>query len=102
MLKAVWVPMRQRVRCAGVSLAARGWCGRTAEERGARGARPVLLGRPPESDLSGKQGRVWLTEQQLPEEEAETVASCLRHIDFLGGEIRVADAQAYERCVIAV
>jgi transposase len=50
-----------------------------------------LIGRPPVSDLFGKQGRVWLAEQELPEEEAQTVTSCLRHIDFLDGEIAQLD-----------
>lgn len=50
-----------------------------------------LLGRPPVSDLFGKQGRVWLSERELPEEEAQTVDSCLRHIDFLDGEIAELD-----------
>ncbi|MGD0454092.1 MAG: hypothetical protein ABSB69_10890 [Solirubrobacteraceae bacterium] len=39
------------------------------------------------SDLFGRKGRVWLAEQQLPEEEAETVQGCLRQIDFVNGEI---------------
>jgi transposase len=50
-----------------------------------------LLGRPPVSDLFGKRGRAWLTELQLPEEEAQTVESCLRHIDFLNGEVAELD-----------
>ena len=36
---------------------------------------------------------MWLTEQELPGEEAETVASCLRHIDFLGEEIAALDRE---------
>lgn len=50
-----------------------------------------LIGRPPVSDLFGKQGRIWLSGRELPEEEAQTVASCLRHIDFLDGEITELD-----------
>jgi transposase len=41
--------------------------------------------------LFGKEGRVWLSEQQLGEEEAETVAGCLRQIDFLDGEVAAID-----------
>jgi transposase len=81
MLKAVWVPdeatfaLRRRVaRRAGLVRART----RVKNEVHAVLAR-CLLGRPPVSDLFGKKGRVWLTEQQLPGEEAETVASCLRH-----------------------
>jgi len=58
-----------------------------------------LLGRPPVSDLFGKKGRVWLTEQQLPEEEAETVKSCLRHIDFLGGEVTDLDRRIAQQAL---
>lgn len=50
-----------------------------------------LLGRPPVSDLFGKRGRAWLSEQEIPEEEAQTVDSCLRHIDFLDGEVAELD-----------
>ena len=93
MLKAVWMPdeatssLRRRVaRRAGLVRART----RVKNEVHAVLAR-CLLGRPPVSDLFGKKGRVWLTEQRLPEEEAETVKSCLRHIDFLGGEITELD-----------
>jgi hypothetical protein len=46
-----------------------------------------LLGRSPFTDLFGKEGRVWLGEQELGIEEQETVAGCLRQIDFLDGEV---------------
>lgn len=95
MLKAVWVPdeatssLRRRVaRRAGLVRART----RVKNEVHAVLAR-CLLGRPPVSDLFGKKGRVWLTEQELPGEEAETVASCLRHIDFLGEEIAALDRE---------
>jgi transposase len=95
MLKAVWVPdeatsaLRRRVaRRAGLVRART----RVKNEVHAVLAR-CLLGRPPASDLFGKQGRVWLAGQELPVEEAETVASCLRHIDFLGGEITMLDRE---------
>ncbi len=60
-----------------------------------------LIGRPPVSDLFGKKGRVWLLEQELPEEEAETVKSCLRHIDFLGGEITGLDRRIAQQALAA-
>ena len=59
-----------------------------------------LIGRPPVSDLFGKKGRVWLLEQQLPEEEAETVRSCLRQIDFLGGEIAALDQRIAQQALV--
>lgn len=58
-----------------------------------------LIGRPPVSDLFGKKGRVWLAEQQLPEEETETVRSCLRHIDFLSGEITGLDQRIAQQAL---
>jgi transposase len=50
-----------------------------------------LKERPPVSDLFGVQGRRWLAEQVLPEDELETVAACLRNIDFLDGELALVD-----------
>jgi transposase len=46
-----------------------------------------LVGRPPVSDLFGVKGRAWLSALDLPLEEAETVAACLRHVEFLDSEI---------------
>jgi transposase len=95
MLREVWVPdeatgaLRRRVaRRAGLVRART----RVKNEVHAVLAR-CLIGRPPVSDLFGKQGRVWLAGQELPEEEAQTVQSCLRHIDFLDGEIAQLDVQ---------
>jgi transposase len=50
-----------------------------------------LKGRPPASDLFGKRGRQWLTELELPADERDTVAACLRQIDFLDTEIAGVD-----------
>ena len=50
-----------------------------------------LQGKPPVSDLFGVKGRKWLRELELPVEEAETLESALRHIEFLDGEIAVAE-----------
>jgi transposase len=46
-----------------------------------------LKGKPPVSDLFGKQGRRWLEQQELPEDERDTLAACLRQLDFLAGEL---------------
>ena len=35
------------------------------------------------SDVFGVKGRRWLSELELPVEEAETVQSALRHVEFL-------------------
>ena len=43
------------------------------------------------SDLFGVKGRTWLRELELPLEEAETLQSALRHIEFLDGEIAAVD-----------
>jgi transposase len=46
-----------------------------------------LKGRPPMSDVLGKGGREWLAELEFPHDERLTVDGCLRHIDFVTGEI---------------
>jgi len=56
-----------------------------------------LRPRQPMRDLFGTAGRRWLTAQTLPIDEQETVASCLREIDFLAGEIeQLEQAMALE------
>lgn len=55
-----------------------------------------LLGHPPVSDLFGKKGRTWLSQQPLNSEEAETVSGCLRQIDFLDAEIATIDRKLSE------
>ncbi|MGH2854023.1 MAG: IS110 family transposase [Solirubrobacteraceae bacterium] len=93
MLSEVWIPdeatlaLRRRVGRRAALVRART---RIKNEVHAVVMR-CLLGRPPVSDLFGRKGRVWLAEQQLPEEETETVAGCLRQIDFLNGEISQLD-----------
>ena len=52
-----------------------------------------LVGRPPVSDLFGVKGRRWLAGLELPLEEAETVAACLRHVEFLDTEIAAVERQ---------
>jgi transposase len=52
-----------------------------------------LVGRPPVSDLFGVKGRRWLAELELPVEEAETIESALRHIEFLDAEIAAVERQ---------
>ncbi len=101
MLKAVWVPdeatlaLRRRVaRRAGLIRART----RVKNEAHAVLAR-CLLGRAPVSDLFGSKGRVWLTEQELPEEEAETVSGCLRQLDFLGVEVAALDRKIAQQAL---
>jgi len=50
-----------------------------------------LMGRPPVSDLFGVKGRRWLRELELPLEEAETLESALRHVEFLDQEIAAVE-----------
>jgi transposase len=52
-----------------------------------------LVGRPPVSDLFGVKGREWLGGLELPLEEAETIAACLRHVEFLDQEIAAVERQ---------
>jgi transposase len=51
-----------------------------------------LQGRPPFADLFGVKARNWLAQLELPVEEAETVAACLRHVEFLDREIAAVEA----------
>jgi transposase len=93
MLEPVWVPdavtsgLRRRVARRAALVRQRT---RAKNEIHATLAR-CLLGRSPVSDLFGTQGRAWLSEQQLGEEESETVAGCLRQIDFLDAEVAAID-----------
>jgi transposase len=50
-----------------------------------------LQGRPPVTDIFGVRGRQWLAALALPDDEHETIAGCLRHIDFLDSEITALD-----------
>ncbi len=101
MLSEVWVPdeatlaLRRRVARRSALVRART---RIKNEVHAVVMR-CLLGRPPVSDLFGRKGRVWLAEQTLPEEEAETVAGCLRQIDFLDSEIALLDQKVAEQAL---
>ena len=50
-----------------------------------------LQGRPPVSDVFGVRGRRWLSGLELPADERETIAGCLRHVDFLDAEVAALD-----------
>src|SRR6266542_2357068 len=50
-----------------------------------------LKARPPVTDLFGVEGRKWLSEQGLPDDEREMVEACLRGIDFLDREVAAID-----------
>jgi transposase len=56
-----------------------------------------LKGKPPVSDLSGARGRRWLAAQELPADEQETVAGCMRQIVFLDGEIALVERALAEQ-----
>jgi transposase len=56
-----------------------------------------LKGKPPVSDLFGARGRRWLAAQVLPPDERETVAACLRQIEFLDGEIALVERTLAEQ-----
>ena len=95
MLEPVWVPdpdtqaLRRRVARRAALVRQRT---RAKNEVHAALAR-CLIARPPTSDLFGAAGRAWLERQQLPAEEQETLASCLRQIDFLDREIAAIEAK---------
>jgi transposase len=55
-----------------------------------------LKGRPPMTDLFGRQGRRWLAGLRFPADEHDTVQASLRQIDFLTSEIAHVDRQLAE------
>lgn len=101
MLEPVWVPdtvtsgLRRRVARRAALVRQRT---RAKNEIHATLAR-CLLGRSPVSDLFGKEGRAWLDEQELGAEESETVAGCLRQIEFLDTEVAQIDRKLSEWAV---
>jgi transposase len=52
-----------------------------------------LKGKPPMTDVFGKRGRAWLRGLDLPADERETVAGCLRQVDFLEREVGVVERE---------
>jgi transposase len=89
-LEAVWVPdgrcrvLRRRLARREQLVRARTRCKNEIHALLMR----RLMGRPPLSDLFGVEGRAWLSELELPLEEAETLESALRQVEFLDREIR--------------
>jgi transposase len=61
-----------------------------------------LKRRPPVSDLFGVRGRRWLAARELPADEQETVAACLRQIAFLDGEIALLERALAEQVLASV
>jgi transposase len=92
-LEAVWMP-DERCRVMRRRLARREQLVRS-RSRAKNEIHAVLMrrlkGRPPVSDLFGVKGRRWLRELELPLEEAETIDSALRHIEFLDQEIAAVE-----------
>lgn len=88
-LEAVWTP-DERVRVLRRRLHRREQLVR-ARTRAKNEVHAVLMrtlqGKPPCSDMFGVKGRRWLDHLRLPTEEAETLQSALRQIDFLDLEI---------------
>jgi len=93
-LDAVWTP-DERTRVLRRRLSRRERLVR-ARSRAKNEIHAVLMrrlkGKPPFADLFGVKAREWLEELELPVEEAETVAACLRHVEFLDREIAAVDA----------
>ena len=52
-----------------------------------------LAPRPPVTDLFGTRGRAWLTRQDLPADEHETITTLLRQLDFHGNELAAVDKE---------
>lgn len=90
-LEAVWTP-DDRVRVLRRRLHRREQLVRArtrAKNEVHAGLMRTLQGKPPCSDIFGKKGRRWLEQlqQRLAVEEAESLGSALRQIDFLDAEI---------------
>jgi len=92
-LDAVWMP-DERCRVMRRRLARREQLVRS-RTRSKNEIHAVLMrrsrGKPPVSDLFGVKGRRWLAELELPVEEAETVESAMRQIEFLDSEIAAVE-----------
>jgi transposase len=92
-LDAVWMP-DERCRVMRRRLARRDQLVRS-RSRSKNEIHAVLMrrlkGKPPVSDLFGVKGRKWLGELELPLEEAESVESALRHVEFLDQEIAAVE-----------
>jgi transposase len=92
-LEAVWMP-DERTRVLRRRLARREQLVRS-RSRAKSEIHAVLMrrlkGRPPVSDLFGVKGRKWLRGLELPLEEAETVESALRPVEFLDQEIAAVE-----------
>jgi transposase len=92
-LDAVWTP-DERTRVLRRRLSRREQLVR-ARSRAKNEIHAVLMrrlkGRPPVSDLFGVKGRRWLSGLELPLEEAETIDSALRHVEFLDREIAAVE-----------
>jgi transposase len=92
-LDAVWMP-DERCRVLRRRLARREQLVRS-RSRAKNEIHAVLMrrlqGKPPMSDMFGVKGRKWLSKLELPREEAETLQSALRHIEFLDGEIAAVE-----------
>jgi transposase len=52
-----------------------------------------LKGRPPMTDIFGREGRRWLERLELPAHERRIVASCLREVDFHSQEIAALESE---------
>jgi transposase len=88
-LDSVWMP-DERIRAMRRRLGRRTQLVR-ARTRAKNEVHAVLMrclrGRPPASDLFGVKGRRWLSEQDLPTTERETVDAAIRQVEFLDAEI---------------
>ena len=84
-LPPVWLPTSGRGCCAARSPAARTW----SVNARVKSQVQVILARNlaptcPVSDLFGRAGRHWLSQQQLPGDERRSVEALIRQLDFDG------------------
>ncbi|MGZ3266558.1 MAG: IS110 family RNA-guided transposase [Croceibacterium sp.] len=92
-LDSVWMP-DERIRAMRRRLGRRTQLVR-ARTRAKNEVHAVLVrclkSRPPASDLFGVKGRRWLSEQDLPGPERETVDAAIRQVEFLDTEIEAVE-----------
>jgi transposase len=102
-LPAVWLPDEQtRILRRRISARAQLVRQRTRAKNQAHATLiRNLKGKPPVSDLFGARGRRWLAAQVLPPDEQETIAACLRQIEFLDGEIALVERMLAERVLVS-
>ena len=94
-LPAVWSPDEQTIALRGLlGRRERLVRSRTRAKNAVHAAlQRELKGRPPISDVFGREGRAWLRRLELSAHERQVVESCLREVDFLSHEVAALESE---------